>query len=397
MESQAQLPASEPEARVHFPNLNALRLIAATAVIVHHIEAAKVSLRLPNIYHVAAIPAIGPLGVVLFFVLSGFLITYLLLVEERTAGRISISHFYMRRVLRIWPLYYLLVVLGMFVLPRIGGLHSIGGAINGDFAAKALMMFGFLPNVALVLYAPIPYVSQAWSVGSEEQFYLIWPWIIRRNGARYRPLLATIVFYGLLLLVMYVARNWFSSTLVRALAGLLGTLSIDCMAIGGIAAVIYLRRERVLPILFDRRLQAIVYAVLLAMLGNGFTLPNRLHYHIYAPFFAFMILNLACNPSTLISLEAAPLRYLGKISYGLYMYHLIAIVITFKLLSIWHAEGVIVVQYAGIFAITIAMAAVSYHAFEHPILRKKIAFSSVVSGDIALEVASPEQGHRSEG
>jgi peptidoglycan/LPS O-acetylase OafA/YrhL len=390
MDPRPQLPFAEPKANVYFPNLNALRLIAAAAVVVHHVELTKHTLGLPSLAYVAAISAMGPLGVVLFFVLSGFLITYLLLVEERTTGSISIGRFYMRRILRIWPLYYLVVTLGLFVLPRIGALQQTGGGIDGDFPAKALMMLGFLPNIVLVLYAPLPYISQAWSVGSEEQFYLIWPWIIRRNGLRYWRLLATIMVYGALLLCLFLARKWFNSSSVRAFAGLLGTLSIDCMAIGGIAAVAYLRREHILSTLFDRRLQLIVYAVLLAMLGMGFTLPNRLHDHIYAPLFAFVILNLACNPRTIVTLEFSPLNYLGKISYGLYMYHVIAIAITFKLLSVWHMEGVVAAQYAGTLVLTIAMATVSYHAFEHPILKKKVAFSVVASGDLALETRNPD-------
>jgi len=389
MDSRTHLLSAEPKASVHFPNLNALRFIAASAVIVHHIELAKSVFGLPNIADLPAIPAIGPLGVVLFFVLSGFLITYLLFVEKSTTGRISAGRFYIRRILRIWPLYYLVVTLGLFVLPRIASLHPFAGRISGDFIASIVMMYGFLPNVALVLYPPIPLISQAWSVGSEEQFYLIWPWIIRRSRGTYRPLIATIAIYGVLLVIMFFARRWFNSTLVRALAGLLGTLSIDCMAIGGIAAVAYLRRERFLSIVFDRRLQLVVYVVLLVMLAKGFTLPDRLHYHIYAPLFAFVILNLACNERTIISLEAAPLNYLGKISYGLYMYHGFAIAITFKVLSLWHMERAVVLQYVGTFATTIVAAAISYHAIEYPILRKKYAFSSVVSGDIASEAANP--------
>jgi peptidoglycan/LPS O-acetylase OafA/YrhL len=383
--------SADRKTRVHFPNLNSIRVIASFAVVVHHIELAKSSLGMPNVYHVAAIQAMGPLGVVLFFVLSGFLITYLLLLEERRESRISVRRFYIRRILRIWPLYYLVVTLSLFVLPKIDALQPFGGgAPDPHFAVKAMMMLGFLPNVALVLYTAVPFISQAWSIGSEEQFYLVWPWIIRRSRGRYLALLVTIAAYGALLAVFFVLRNASPSTLVRALAGLLGTLSIDCMAIGGIAAVAHLRRERILAVLFDRRLQAAVYVVLLAMLGSGFMLPNRLHYHIYAPLFALVILNLACNPRSLISLETPLLDYLGRISYGIYMYHVIAIAITFKLLTVLRMERVVGFQYAGTVLLTIAIAAISYYAFEHPILRRKIAFSSVVSGDIGAETESAQ-------
>ena len=126
MDSPPNLPSSEPKTKIQFPNLNALRFLAAAAVIVHHVELTKAFLGLPNIAGVRAIPVIGPLGVVLFFVLSGFLITYLLLVEERTAGRISIRRFYTRRILRIWPLYYVVVSAGLFLLPHISALRPLG-------------------------------------------------------------------------------------------------------------------------------------------------------------------------------------------------------------------------------------------------------------------------------
>src|ERR1700679_371071 len=103
---------------LYFPNLNGLRFIAALAVIIHHAEAFRWIFGLPNAWRtVPAIGHLGDFGVVLFFVLSGFLITYLLLEEERVHGRIEVGRFYVRRALRIWPLYYLFVALALFALP----------------------------------------------------------------------------------------------------------------------------------------------------------------------------------------------------------------------------------------------------------------------------------------
>src|ERR1700741_1236659 len=96
--------------KIYFPNLNGLRFIAAFLVIIHHIEQIKSILHLPNyLGRIPCISKIGKFGVVLFFVLSGFLITYLLLTEENTFKKISVRQFYMRRILRIWPLYFLIV------------------------------------------------------------------------------------------------------------------------------------------------------------------------------------------------------------------------------------------------------------------------------------------------
>src|SRR4051812_19584104 len=102
-------PARQESAGVYFPGLYGLRFFAAMMVIVSHIELFKGYHGFANGYASnLAIYELGRMGVTLFFVLSGFLISYLLLVEKETTGTISIGRFYIRRILRIWPLYYLL-------------------------------------------------------------------------------------------------------------------------------------------------------------------------------------------------------------------------------------------------------------------------------------------------
>lgn len=98
-----------------FPNLNAIRFIAAFFVIIHHTEQFKELFHINNVFNIPFVYAVGKLGVILFFTLSGFLITYLLLRERENRKKINIKNFYMRRVLRIWPLYYLIVVLSFLL------------------------------------------------------------------------------------------------------------------------------------------------------------------------------------------------------------------------------------------------------------------------------------------
>ncbi|MBL0102606.1 MAG: acyltransferase [Bacteroidetes bacterium] len=98
--------------KIHFPGLNGLRFIAAFLVLVHHNERIKLRLGLENFWESQFIIVVGKLGVILFFVLSGFLITYLLLKEEKKTGSIHVKQFYIRRILRIWPLYFL--IMGLF-------------------------------------------------------------------------------------------------------------------------------------------------------------------------------------------------------------------------------------------------------------------------------------------
>ena len=104
----------------YFPHLDALRAIAALFVIFEHLS--YWFLYPPTPFYDALKTVFsfggngGRLGVIFFFVLSGFLITYLLLRDEASNGRINVGHFYMRRILRIWPLYFLIVILALLVL-----------------------------------------------------------------------------------------------------------------------------------------------------------------------------------------------------------------------------------------------------------------------------------------
>ena len=167
---------------VHYPNLNALRFIAAFMVIVHHIEQTKGTFGFDNYWSTSTIYFAGKLGVVLFFVLSGFLITNLLLIEQKTSSTISIRNFYVRRILRIWPLYYLIIGLALFVLPHFSlfAIPKYGiETLNMNFTWKLGLFICLLPNLVLSAIANVPFAVHTWSIGVEEQFYIIWPAAIR--------------------------------------------------------------------------------------------------------------------------------------------------------------------------------------------------------------------------
>ena len=106
--------------RLFFPGLDEVRGLAALSVAVHHVALNQNRDGIPGLYRTFAAPCVSRLGangVSIFFVLSGFLITYLLLTEKQRFGTIQLARFYMRRVLRIWPLYFLVIVLSFLILP----------------------------------------------------------------------------------------------------------------------------------------------------------------------------------------------------------------------------------------------------------------------------------------
>src|SRR5258706_606831 len=378
--------------RVYFPNLNGLRFIAAFVVIIHHVEQQKSDFHLPNIFGVPAIQLFGRLGVILFFVLSGFLITYLLLEEERTTSTIGVRNFYIRRILRIWPLYFLIVILGLLIIPNIHFFDVPDydkARVWHILFTKILLYVFFLPNLVSPLLGIVPYAAHTWSIGTEEQFYLTWP-VLLKFVKKYRLVLMFMILFGYLL----IARALFSSRTdflpnKYALMGFWPTFNIDCMAIGGFFAMLLHAKSSALKFFQNQYLFyfALVFTSILIYKGAYFpsiTVNNLnfpyLYKEFYSLWFGIIILNFASNREIGISLEAKPLKYLGKISYGLYMYQPIAIALAFQV-SLLFPQAFNVVLYTLSVAFTIAISAISYKYFESYFLKFKGEFTSLISGE----------------
>src|SRR5262249_6921629 len=148
---------------VQFPALDELRGLAALSVIVHHIERNKNRLGYPSLFGEPAlvhfVSHLGQLGVSCFFVLSGFLMTFLLVTEHRRTGRIHVRAFYMRRILRIWPLYFFIVAIAFVIIPWITPHIALPGlyrryvmVLERHYRALLALFVCMLPNVALRFY-----------------------------------------------------------------------------------------------------------------------------------------------------------------------------------------------------------------------------------------------------
>src|SRR2546430_13098117 len=170
------------KAKIYFPGLHGLRFFAALMVVFSHVELIKDYHGYPNLYATnLAVYESGRMGVTLFFVLSGFLISYLLLTEKKVAGTVAVRKFYLRRILRIWPLYYLLVFLPFMILPRIGffAVPKYSALLPVNFRYTLPLYILLLPQVALSIFDPVPFAEPLWSIGVEEQFYLLWPLLLK--------------------------------------------------------------------------------------------------------------------------------------------------------------------------------------------------------------------------
>lgn len=201
----------QAENKSYFEYLDALRCLAFLAVFYAHTGTiflgANISNSFPlNIWKKFTI--YGSYGVNFFFVLSGFLITYLLLKEKANFNKISIKKFYLRRILRIWPVYFMTLLFATFILPLIisSQTYSVFGMTNPVMNMQTFKyFFFFLGNFYQGLGIGFGSLSIGilWSVCVEEQFYLIWPWFVRWFNLRKLTIL-TILLISLSLLYKFI-------------------------------------------------------------------------------------------------------------------------------------------------------------------------------------------------
>jgi peptidoglycan/LPS O-acetylase OafA/YrhL len=374
-----------PPAR-RFPGLNALRFFAAIAVVCSHVELLKGYNGFPNAYENAVVYEVGRLAVTFFFVLSGFLITWLLLEERRETGTIAVKKFYVRRILRIWPLYYATVLLAFFLFPHLAALTMPKVAPQAEVAKTFPLFALFLPQLALSLYPPVPFAEPAWSIGVEEQFYLLWPLLMKRM--RSFVTLALVVIgvalaarYGALAIAKSNRADPVRLRFWNEVIDYLYFTRIECMAIGGLFAWLHFaRREAMLRFLYSRGTQAIVYTLTIWRMATPGDKPI-FSYGLYAVAFGILILNVATNERSLLRLRARPFEFLGNISFSIYMLHEPAIQLVLRVTGDRNAA-----LYAGSIALTIAFATASYFVIERPFLRWKSRYEIVRT---TTQVSSP--------
>lgn len=346
--------------KVYFPSLNGLRFFAALSVMIYHFYGIDV--------------LNGHLGVVLFFVLSGFLITFLLFEEKENKNAINISSFYWRRILRIWPLYFFIVIIASIVFLE---KNSFGNYMN-----TIPYFILFVPNLAFVLEIPFQFGGILWSVGSEEQFYGFWPWLFKlktKKNILYSFIIIITLFTLTPHFLDFISHHFFgNNSSLSIISNLIQRMNFGCMAIGGVLAYIARYNKEILKYLFNPFLQWINFSVLI--IAWALNVEFIFNDQTYAILFGVLIINLALNPKPIFSLEFRILNFLGKISFGLYVYHLIAMVLTNKVIHNFNIEILIHLEFILALLLTIIFAYVSFILIETPFLRiKKKKFTIVKS------------------
>lgn len=361
---------NEPK-KIYFENLNAIRFIASFGVLVCHVEGLKTVLKLKDNKTADYFEFMGYAGVLAFFVLSGFLITYLLLEENKNNDTINFRAFYKRRIFRIFPLYFLLVFLSFFVLPFISFMELEGferAMMLDKLAYKLLFFVLFLPHFLLYFFGALPYVSPTWTIGVEENFYLIWPWLILFIKNKW--VLMSSVILGYMALGYLLQNVLFQHQYVQMLSFFWVRTPIQCLAIGGLFAVIIFDTSKtalfIQKIIFYKTVQWLTLCVLIFLIYKAYEFPYFYH-EIYAILFGILICNFAYNKNRIFSMEYPILDYLGKISYGFYMYHSIVIVFCIRILQMYGALYDIIL-YPVVFLLSALIASISYEYFEKPLI-----------------------------
>lgn len=378
--------------KIYFSGLNGLRFFAASAVIFHHCEQYKYWDGLPNVWGVDGwlgvfVDSLGHKAVSMFFVLSGFLITYLLLAEIKKTETVDLKKFYVRRILRIWPVYYVVLIIAFFIFPFIVDIGEWNTRLENNYVVALGLYLLIFPNLLRATSVQVVGANQAWSVGVEEQFYLLWPVLVRLFHKVFVKFL--VVFIVLKFAIQFGAYWGLNNIDNLIIAGVLDKihtvwelLQIEQMAVGAFGAwYLFNRNDKILKWVYAPITQVLTIGLFLCFFFIdihffGVTLLEGL-------VFLIIIMNVSTNDKFFLKLRSKRYDLLGNISYGIYMYHTICIsLIITGLSAIGLQDNVVVFNillYSLSFGMTILLSYLSYEYFEKFFLKFKEKFMVVKS------------------
>jgi peptidoglycan/LPS O-acetylase OafA/YrhL len=327
-----------------FDTLDGLRAISILAVIWHHTAPSWVS---------GWAAHIGADGVTLFFAISGFLITTLLLRERSRKGNIDIKAFYVRRTLRIFPLYY--AVLALYVV--LVSLLERNSAAGQAFFSNLIYFATYTTNLFVDLDGRVIFYF-AWSLAAEEQFYLLWPAVV--IATRTLPRAAGVL---LLVLLASVAGQLLSNPFLSGIPVAIVTGSLLAVTLHSKSGF-----ERLQPLL-GQRWSAMVLAT--AALGclTVINAPPFVVHLLLAALVISSVVQEAVIGKSLLTLR--PMVYLGSISYGMYMLHMLAKNFAVKVLNAVSLPSDGLLVFAATIVLATIAAGLSFRYFESYFLRLK--------------------------
>jgi peptidoglycan/LPS O-acetylase OafA/YrhL len=371
--------SAEKQKRLYYPALDGLRFFAFLLVFINHAPyiAPGAVFRVLHEY--------GWMGVDLFLCLSAFLITKLLVEENKNTGNIDVHFFYLRRISKIWPLYFLFI--GFVVIFQLTN-HGWNSTTQLRLAGMAL----FADNILAAAFGYNHLFSSVhlWTISYEEQFYLIIPWLLKKLvaiGDKAKLILMTLALIVLSLIrIFFIYKNIAHPAIwvlpITHFESVLGGMALGLGVLDGILKKL------------DVKYLLLIGATAIGMVIN---LPNTdvtgwgliLTYPLIGIGMTLIVYAVLHEGSTKIGwiFRNRVTSFLGKISYGLYVYHILCLTIANFLL---HQLGVtsqnigtypVSMFFTGI-TLVMLLAYISYYLYERPFLILKDKFTYIKSRPI---------------
>ncbi|GAB3993226.1 hypothetical protein GCM10028807_27950 [Spirosoma daeguense] len=353
---------------IYLPGINGLRAIAALSVVMGHtIVGAIMNFGLADDI---GLP-MSQFAVTLFFVISGFIITYLLLIEKQS-NQVSIKKFYIRRVLRIWPLYYLFILI-CYSFSDLVSIHT--NRIHSNHLYWYILQ---LADVPAILNLPIDILAHFWSLAVEEQFYLIWPWLFTINPKKYLPVI--IIGISILLSLKFGSYFFLGKSSIAYIS--FSIIRFPSMMLGGLGAILYYRgNELFIDILSKESVQILAWSIFISIGFGIIYCPSLIAHELISLSSLTLIIGQVSTRNKLINLESNLLNFLGKISYGMYVIHPLCIFLLMPLLKELPINSLakFLLGLILVFSSTTIFSYLSYQYFEKFFLQLKDKFSTVNS------------------
>ena len=353
----------------HMPQLDGLRAFAVAAVMIHHFS--------PEGWDTGA-----TWGVKLFFVLSGFLITSILIRSRNavasTGGTVAgaLRRFYARRCLRIFPLYYFVIAVGVI--------------LNLDYTREYLgWLLTYTLNIRMAEQGWfVDHFAHFWTLSIEEQFYFFWPWVVLLTPRKWlMPATLAMISMGPLYRLYHVIGWRFFESEATVLRTYIFTLTcFDTLGMGALLAVLshgVYTRQKLRAYLAWAVLPAGVGGLVVLNLIRGYSAGRDFDLVLGDLFLALVFSWLIAAAATGFGgvlgtlLELQPLRYLGRISYGIYVYHpFMPTLLTFILVRFgWGSDIPVWTKFVLATGMTFAVSSLSWHLMENPINNLKRYFA----------------------
>ncbi|MGZ4734220.1 MAG: acyltransferase family protein [Acidimicrobiia bacterium] len=366
----------------YVPALDGIRGFAVLVVVLVHLRPGFI----PNYEHVSTYLSGGSLGVDMFFVLSGFLISSILLRERIKSDRMDLGPFYLRRATRLLP------ALTVFLLAYFAyGIVTHQSKLVAGVTVITGITYSTNWYLAFHRAADFLTMSHLWSLALEEQFYLVWPATFMLLISSRRPTRNTLWFCGIVTVAIWALRvqdwaTWYT-TLHHSAVEVSGTLQASSLLIGAAAAVIGVRPfagTRILPIA-----ATIACGVMAWILAVGDAYSKVVNYgglELFSVSVAIVILAIVEGRWIGSRFWAlTPLRLTGRVSYGIYLWHPLVFTAVEHYTPTWSWDSRLVVSVAAIAAVT----ALSWHFVERPAQRLRKRYAPASAGSSVSARSTP--------